>query len=295
MNRFNWTYLDDRGSQHQVGLMHGPESGHLLVYCNSKIVLIDFRVLTDAEYSFFINEELCELSIEKRGKQFLYGFEINRKADTPLNRERKKRNKKDLVKSLVFLGGLMLVVTAFISGLMYFNDQKAEQSIDQQLVFSGLETKAKVLLASETDDNSLSYFFTVNGKAYQDKILQNNESIVLKNGMPLEMGDEFVVKYLPYNPKKNQIYYERPTTKQLSTYKARAVKKHLEYNPGLDPGYCSCMIETGYQIKGLDAIADFYFQKTSAQENSQHNRDSFHRLTRSEEFKEAVAKKCSGI
>ncbi len=293
MNRFNWTYLDDRDGQHQVGLMHGPESGHLLVYCNSKIVLIDFRVLTDAEYSFFINEELCELSIERRGRQFLYGFEINKKADTPLNRERKKRNKKDLLKSLVFLGSLLLVVSIFISGLFSWNNYQAKNSIDQQLIFSGLETKAKVLLATESEDQTPTYFFTVNGKAYQDKILQDSEYIILENGMPLETGDEFVVKYLSYNPNMNQIYYERPTDNQLQTYKARAAQRFQMKNPGSTPEYCSCLIETAYKVNGLDGIADVYFFDTNISDNSKHNSQTYQKLIENLEFKTQLNKNCS--
>ena len=73
--------------------MHGAESGHLMVYCNTNIVLIDFEILQSKTYSFFIEDELCELSIERKDDQFFYGFEINKKADTPLNRQRRKIEK----------------------------------------------------------------------------------------------------------------------------------------------------------------------------------------------------------
>ena len=52
--------------------------------------MLDFRVLKSKEYSFFIDDELCELTIEKKGDHFFYSFEFNRKADTPLNRAIKK-------------------------------------------------------------------------------------------------------------------------------------------------------------------------------------------------------------
>ena len=76
MNRFNWTYVADKGVKHHVGLMHGAESGHLLVYCDAKIILIDFEILEDKKYSFFIDEQLCEISIEKIKGQFYYSFEV---------------------------------------------------------------------------------------------------------------------------------------------------------------------------------------------------------------------------
>ena len=296
MNRFNWKYLDSQSNQHSVGLMHGPESGHLLVYCNTKIVLIDFKVLKDAQYSFFINDELCELSIERRGQQFLYGFEINKKADTPLNRARRKKNKKDLIKSLAFMGGLFLLVSIFIMGLFSWNEYQMQSSINEKIIFSGHETKAKVLLASESDGEELSYFFTVNGKAYTDRISpKSGDDHILDNGMPLETGDEFVVKYLPYNPRLNTIYYERPTAVQLRLYKERATRKYMELNPETDPDYCACLTEVAYETEGINGIANFYFQDVSPQENANHNSNTFKKLTRSEQFMREVDRVCSGI
>ncbi len=56
MSQITWTYVDDDGYSHNVGLFHGDNSGHLVVYCNSRIVVIDLKVLTSKNYSFFIDE-----------------------------------------------------------------------------------------------------------------------------------------------------------------------------------------------------------------------------------------------
>ena len=89
MSQFNWTYLAPSGKKHHVGLFHGENTGHVMIYCNSKVVLVDFKVRETKSYSIFIEEELCEIGIERKADRFVYGFDINKEADTPLNRKRK--------------------------------------------------------------------------------------------------------------------------------------------------------------------------------------------------------------
>ncbi|MEZ4934824.1 MAG: hypothetical protein R2788_22175 [Saprospiraceae bacterium] len=41
--------------------------------------------------------------------------------------------------------------------------------------------------------------------------LQSTPLVLLKNGMPLESGDEFVVLYVPSNPSVMRIDFDRPS------------------------------------------------------------------------------------
>ena len=59
-----------------------------------KILIIDFKVRETKSYSFFIDEELCEINITRTNDKFIYTFEINKTVQTPLNAKRKKREKK---------------------------------------------------------------------------------------------------------------------------------------------------------------------------------------------------------
>ena len=74
MSQFTWTYIDDDDTLHRVGLFHGDHTGHLMIYCNTRIVVIDFGVTSSKNYSFFINDELCDIAIEEKDGKFLYGF-----------------------------------------------------------------------------------------------------------------------------------------------------------------------------------------------------------------------------
>jgi hypothetical protein len=106
-----WTVLDDSGHRHKVGLYHGNKSGHLMVYCNMRVLLIDFNVLNTKKYSFFINDELCDLHIQRTNGRFAYGLEIDRKTNTPKNLKLKEIERANTTKAVAILFGVILVVS----------------------------------------------------------------------------------------------------------------------------------------------------------------------------------------
>ena len=90
MSQFTWTYIGDNGYRHRVGLFHGDNTGHLMIYCNMRIVVIDFNVTSTKNYSFFIEDELCDIAVEEEKGKFKYGFKVDEITDTPRNRGRRK-------------------------------------------------------------------------------------------------------------------------------------------------------------------------------------------------------------
>jgi hypothetical protein len=84
-----WRFTNELGQPYLIGLFHGDKDGHLVVHCNSRVVLIDFNVQQSKAYSFFIEEELCELKLDRQDAGFTYSCRINVDADTPKNRWRK--------------------------------------------------------------------------------------------------------------------------------------------------------------------------------------------------------------
>ncbi len=290
MNRFNWTYVADKGVKHHVGLMHGVESGHLLVYCDAKIILIDFEILDDKTYSFFIDEQLCEISIELIKDQFYYSFEINKTADTPRNNLRKKIERRHLVQGLTLIGSVLLLSIFFSLIIINWNDRQDRMNLSVDLVDSGKEGKAKILKVS---DSEIKYFYIVNGRSYSSETdFDDNSVVVLEIGMPLEEGDEFVVKYVSDNPKLNKIDYTRPTQSQIDKYRERAIKKHLEFNPQKDSLYSACLVEVAYKLKGIRGVADFFFQNTPEAENPNNNSNTYKRLIRDVPFQQELNKNC---
>ena len=174
------------------------------------------------------------------------------------------------------MGGLALLVTAFVLGLNNWNRLKDKAAFADKLAAMGRETSATLLIAPDAQDEIVSYYFLVNGRAYTvEEKIERLEPEALKTSMPLEKGDEFIVRYIPNNPRLHDIDYSRPTEKQLNTYRDRAIDKYLQLFPETDSVFCACMAKIAYELNGLDGYADFYFQDVSAEENPQHNRNSF--------------------
>lgn len=294
MNRFNWTYLADNGTRHHVGLMHGPQSGHLLVYCNSKIILIDFKILENKTYSFFIEEELCELSIERKDDQFYYGFEPNIDADTPLNRSRKKRNRKDLYQSLAFIGALMIAVMIGTATMYYLNRDISQPTMVHQLSSMGKETHARILMEPDGKGKKIQYFFVVDGKPYTvETPFNDNESpVLLETGMPLEVGDEFIVRYLPGNPLLHDISFDRPSRGTLEAYKERAIATYREQYPEASKQTSNCLAEVAYKQKGIQGYAMMYFSQLSSAENKLFNEEAFESMRNDQHFLLAFNQQC---
>jgi hypothetical protein len=119
MSQMTWTHIADDGSRHKVGLFHGNTTGHVLVYCDARIIVIDFNIRTSKKYSFFINDQLFDLEIEEKEGKFSYGFKSDMIADTPYNVARRKadrkQNKQVLLLAIFFIL-CILIVFYFVFG-----------------------------------------------------------------------------------------------------------------------------------------------------------------------------------
>jgi len=296
VNQLSWTYLADNGKQHFVGLAHGAESGHLVVHCNSKVVLIDFKVFDNASYSIFIDEQLCEIGIEKQGDEYYYSFEIDNQADTPRNRARKKLEKQHLMQSMAFLGTLILIVSIAIFGISRWTSHHDQKNISAKLQRAGQEVSARILVPKDESVDYASYYFVVNGKSYATATTYSNKlTELLPNGMPLEEGDEFLVTYIPGNPSLNQIDYQKPTEFQINRYRDRVLNQLFKNNPRINKESLTCFFDQVYKEKGIEGMAQLYFQKTTSSKNSRHNRRTFERLLQESNLVANIEKDCGTI
>jgi hypothetical protein len=114
----NWRFTNDLGRAYLIGLFHGDSTGHVVVHCNNQVMLVDFNVFESAHYSFFVDDELCELDISRAGQDYYYNCHINHEADTPKNRWRQERiaqmEFKNKTAWAVFGGLMVLAIGAVI-------------------------------------------------------------------------------------------------------------------------------------------------------------------------------------
>lgn len=78
MSQSLWTYYDPSYGPQTVGVYHGDDSGNLVVYCNNKVVMIDFKVKQSKSYSFYINKCLIELKLKKQQQEKPFDHDFHR-------------------------------------------------------------------------------------------------------------------------------------------------------------------------------------------------------------------------
>ena len=294
MNHYTWTYAAGEGRNYNVGLFHGSKTGHVLIYVGAKIVTIDFGVLDSKEYTLFIEDELCHIKLERRGSKMYYFFEIDKKADTPRNRARNAMERRYAKQLFVALGAFVALIAAFVIWNPFARHSSLSEA-EQLLLKQGRETVGKVFVKTGSTPPEISYQFVANNQGYTaPSNLQTQPLILLNNGMPLESGDEFVVRYVSSRPEISRIMFSRPTGRQVGIYQRRAAEKHIQLHPSEAPPIIACMVSVAYQLNGVEGIADFYFQDTPPEVNPGHNQITYLRLTRDLPFQKKVEKDCWG-
>lgn len=307
MAQVGWVYLDDFGNRNRVGVYHGDKTGHLLIHCNLRIVQVDFSVKESRTYSFFIEDELCEVSVVKEKEGFTYDFQVNKKADTPRNRLRKveeRRNRKHLA---LFLGGLILLLTVIVIGFQHYGRLQRQKltgavslgsrltpEYEARMANEGKKAVAQLIVVEEGLQRRIMYGFLTEKNRQVSGLFSAPDTglIILPNGFPLEDSDAFEVQYLPAEPEIHRVDFFQPTDQTLAAYLQRALEAEQKAHPGVSPGHSLCVAKLTLEKRGWKRLADVIFQSTPPEQNFDHNRDSYLRLIREAEFAQAVEREC---
>ena len=294
MAQLNWTYVSDTGRKFNVGIYHGSKTGHLVVYCNLRVVMIDFNVLDTKTYPLFLDDELCELTIEKKGNQFRYGFDINRKADTPRNRQRKTVEKKHWRQTLFFFGAMGVIIALFTTFFLRFDAKQKSAQREELLADFGRETIARIDRLQPTKGGSLILFsFVADGKVQQAELAWPSDTpIILAYGMPLNEADEFHLRFVTNRPAIWDLLLDKPSEEQIEKYKLLAQERHAQLHPELSMPHIRCLAALAYDIKGVGGLADFFFQDASPGRNAIANELTYKRLVRGVPFQQRAEGEC---
>ena len=292
MAQRNWIYVGDDGKKYNVGIFHGQKTGHVLIHCNLKILMIDFSVIDSKSYSFFLGEELCGIKLNRAGDKFFYDFDIDEEVDTPINRRRKATARRHWYQSIAFFGVMGICATIFSA--LFLNMKPAEPNhfyttagTFKHEIAEGIATVKEI---SSSKFTNIHYEFHANANLYRSDFNLEDENF--KFWLPLNPGDQFKVKYNKYDPSENEIYLYQPSNVQIERYKSLVLEQHLSFHPQLAKSIATCEIEIAYNLKGIEGLADFYFQKTSDADNPLHNSNTFNRLVRDFPFKNNKQQNC---
>ena len=308
MAQIGWVYLDDRGGRHRVGLYHGDQSGHVLIHCNLRVVQVDFSVKDTKMYSFFVEDELCEIYLVKEPDgRFGYEFKVNKTVDTPRNRIRRVDERRIRRQMALFLTAFVAVMVAAFLGFRWFDHWQQSKRISQNSLFSNLSSEyvrrlslegktgtARLFVVSEAMERKVFYGFTTADSAQISGTFKvpDTGQILLPNGFPLTDRDEFLVTYLPTDPRVHRLDFYQPTRSTIETYVRIASDAEHRAHPDISTKRSVCHALSAAELKGWMSLADFIFQTKTVEENDRHNRDSYLRLVRDADFEKTVGEEC---
>ncbi len=308
MAQLGWVLLDSHGGQHKVGLYHGDNSGHLVIHCNLRVIQLDFSVRESRTYSFFIEDELCELSLQKEPNgQFSYAFLVNKTVDTPRNRDRKADENRTNKQVWMFVGGFLLLLAIVFGGLTWYGRQQRNKELSSTSLFSqvsaenarrlsleGQTTSAQLYVVFEGLNRKVFYGFkTADNVQVSGKFaVQDTGAVVLINGFPLQDQDAFELRYLPDNPRIHRLDFYHPTRSTMTRYIQLATMVEARNHPEQTLKRSQCITLLLAEHLGWDKLAYMIFQDKTAAQNTRYNHDSYLRLVREPEFARLLEKEC---
>jgi len=146
VNQYQWTFLDNKKGRHTLGIAHSPTSGHLVVHCDHRVVLIDFSVLEERTFSFFVEEELCKLTlVGSKEEGFTYNFNIDTEIDTEVNRKRNEKKRSERFRSGTGLFALLSGVLAIVLGIAYWGYSSKMKELPYGLRDKGVQAIGEFL------------------------------------------------------------------------------------------------------------------------------------------------------
>ncbi|MEL6141007.1 MAG: hypothetical protein AAFU67_05265 [Bacteroidota bacterium] len=121
MAQFSWKVRANRGHKYEVGLFHGDDTKHVLLYCDNKVMHIDFAVEESKTYKLLLDEELCEVAINRLDDgKYDYDCRLDDEAETPLNVARREAEAEEkLIDRWRIVAGLSVVCMVFIGWLIW--------------------------------------------------------------------------------------------------------------------------------------------------------------------------------
>lgn len=292
MAQTGWKFTSSEGKAYYVGLFHGEESGHLLIYCGPNIMHMDFSVLQGGTYTFLIDDDLCEVVIEPAHSGFSYQFFANREKEAERKELRQKTDSKYRRQTIYFAIGFFVVIFC-LSIVMVVRYGKLKEAQRKALSPIGFKEKTVAKVELETaygDTLVVRYRFLVRDKAYSNVLLLPSGKTPF--GLPIEQGDEFTVFYAEGQPFSNSLKWSMPSEAQVARYREKITALHHTLNPELTKQRAACEVNVAFEIKGLEGLADFYYQRTPPEENPEHNDLTYKRLVRDVPFQQAAQKAC---
>jgi hypothetical protein len=286
-NQQVWNYIGQNGKVAIVALQHDRRSGDLVVFYGKDVLWAERAVRTAQTISFFIDDELCKIHIgyEPDGR-IGYEFEIDKKADTPLNRIRKTEERKGFVQGLGFLVGIVGILASVVGVGFLYNKYADAKSLRE----AGRDTYARLTLYPKGEVRNCTYTFLFNGIecVYGGNLRQLGDSLVLPCGMPAHNGDEVMIRFDPNELTNHDINWDLPSPDCAMSLVRRLRDRLLVTHPHLMFTQAECLAIMAHRLGGFHGMADMYYGTEPMFNNLYHNQMTFGLQQQRGDFKDDV-------
>ncbi len=207
-----WIHVGYAGRPYRVDLYHGTSSGHLAIFVNQRVMLIDFNVFDSKQFSFFIEEDLCHIRLERKNDRMYYYFDIDKQAPTEANKRRRSKARKSLKLSLLAFAILVLAAVAFSIYAQKYKKRLQERRFKKiEALIQESEVPGVVLGLPKELPGGISYLFeSRDGKLLQGwhYIAEPVSKAELDFFSSASVGDSCRVRYRKNNPRINHLVFE---------------------------------------------------------------------------------------
>ncbi len=284
INKQSWVYAG-KIKRHTIELAHAPANNKVYIRLNG-IALYE-EVINPNEYiktfSFFVDDELCQVTIEKVDNHFKYRFASPERSTSSTSKRRR-------LKDLLFIVGIITIFAAIMGGLgvpfVYYSIHTRQ--LNRNLDFGGIVTTAYLQLTPQTDDYYLTAYTYRAGLQQitaQKKISRQDSSLMALQtmfGKQAELSVEAL--YAATEPATHKLMLAQPSGRQIETYRraARKVCQTLQWE-GIKGNYeqevfCDCLLTYFFTHYDIGGYAWFYNAKTPPAANATYNEQTFTRF-----------------
>jgi hypothetical protein len=203
----------------------------------------------------------------------------------------KKKPQITIWHKLIFLSPIFAIILILKSNEWYN---------EYQLSTNGIETVATITIVSRSgvrdpvEINNIEFEFNYNDSVVKGyTIAKTNNNYALTNiGMPLLIGDEFIVKYVKDNPKIYELKFNKPTKKTIESYINNTTKTLISLNiyatSKEQKSQCDCLSKNILRKYGINGLATIFFNNELIIENILHNSITFKNFINKKKVQELV-------
>ncbi|MFN8338668.1 MAG: hypothetical protein U0T36_06580 [Saprospiraceae bacterium] len=109
-----WKIDNKSGSDYDLSIYHGDQSGHLLIYSGKEILQIDFEIKSEKLYSFMLGDQLYQLHIKYRNGKPHYNLSNTSKKEKVTEWSQENFPTKHKIQALLFALVVIIFVVMFI-------------------------------------------------------------------------------------------------------------------------------------------------------------------------------------